>query len=165
MFNELKNAKNISELKAIFKKLAMIHHPDRGGNTRDMQNLNNEYERLFNILKHSEKTNNKQFNENEVASDFIDIINKVVAAMGNDPEITIELVGTWLWIWGIKKDSPYHKLMNELKFRFNNKKIAWSFTSDTYKHYSKYNMDMDKIRDKYGSEILKGNGSNKDKLN
>lgn len=35
--------KTVDEVKATFKKLAMLHHPDRGGNTETMQQINAEY--------------------------------------------------------------------------------------------------------------------------
>lgn len=38
------------ELKSAYRKLAIQHHPDRGGNTETMQKLNEAYELL---LKHS----------------------------------------------------------------------------------------------------------------
>ena len=37
----------IEELKSQFRKLAMAHHPDRGGRKEDMQEINAEYTALF----------------------------------------------------------------------------------------------------------------------
>ena len=41
----------LEELKREFKRLALIHHPDRGGNIVEFQNLNNEYEKLYHIYQ------------------------------------------------------------------------------------------------------------------
>lgn len=43
--------KNLEELKAEFRRLAMIHHPDRGGDVEVMKAINNEYDALFPALK------------------------------------------------------------------------------------------------------------------
>ena len=37
------NPKTLEELKKQYKRLAMQHHPDIGGNVRDMQEINAEY--------------------------------------------------------------------------------------------------------------------------
>lgn len=38
------NPQTLEDLKQQYKRLAMAHHPDRGGNTKDMQEINGEYE-------------------------------------------------------------------------------------------------------------------------
>lgn len=43
--------KNLEELKKEFRRLAMIHHPDRGGNVETMKEINNEYDMMFPVLK------------------------------------------------------------------------------------------------------------------
>lgn len=45
------NPQTLEELKQQYKKLALKHHPDLGGNTADMQGINNEYDILFAKLK------------------------------------------------------------------------------------------------------------------
>ena len=43
--------KNLEELKKEFRRLAMIHHPDRGGDVETMKEINNEYDSAFPALK------------------------------------------------------------------------------------------------------------------
>lgn len=45
------NCKNLEELKKEFRRLAMIHHPDRGGDVETMKEINNEYDMMFPVLK------------------------------------------------------------------------------------------------------------------
>lgn len=45
------NCNTLDELKKEFRRLCMIHHPDRGGDTGIMAAINAEYETLFPILK------------------------------------------------------------------------------------------------------------------
>lgn len=45
------NCKNLEELKKEFRRLAMIHHPDRGGDVETMKEINNEYDAVFPVLK------------------------------------------------------------------------------------------------------------------
>ncbi len=48
--------KTLEELKAQYRKLAMLHHPDRGGNLEAMQAVNSEYDTLFPKLKDIHQT-------------------------------------------------------------------------------------------------------------
>ena len=43
--------RTLEELKKQYKKLAVQHHPDLGGNTQEMQEINAEYDVLFEKLK------------------------------------------------------------------------------------------------------------------
>lgn len=43
--------KNLEELKKEFRRLAMLHHPDRGGDAEIMKAINNEYDAVFPALK------------------------------------------------------------------------------------------------------------------
>lgn len=45
------NPATLEELKKQYKQLVIKHHPDKGGNTADMQEINAEYDRLLNCLK------------------------------------------------------------------------------------------------------------------
>lgn len=52
-------AKTLDEAKTLYKKLAMENHPDKGGDTAKMQEINSEFEQIFQILKHTAKAENK----------------------------------------------------------------------------------------------------------
>ncbi len=54
-----KNIINLDDLKSQYKKLARIHHPDCGGDTQNMQILNNEFDALFILYKKGEETSQK----------------------------------------------------------------------------------------------------------
>ena len=47
-FNTLRRSKSQEELKKEYRKLAKIHHPDKGGSNSMFQRLQNLYERLCN---------------------------------------------------------------------------------------------------------------------
>lgn len=56
IYKFFKDVRTIEELKAQYKKLAFAHHPDRGGNTADMQQINNEYDELLKRVKNVHAT-------------------------------------------------------------------------------------------------------------
>lgn len=45
------NIRTLDELKAAYRRLALKYHPDTGGSTEIMQEINNEHDALFEQLK------------------------------------------------------------------------------------------------------------------
>ena len=54
--NALSSAQSLRELKHNYRRLAKIHHPDKGGNLLGMQQINAEYERMQLRLKQAANT-------------------------------------------------------------------------------------------------------------
>jgi len=46
-------ATNIEEAKTLYKSLALLNHPDKGGDTLTMQEINAEFDEVFIFLKHA----------------------------------------------------------------------------------------------------------------
>lgn len=101
------NIKTLDELKAQYRRLAMQYHPDRGGSTEIMQQINAEYERLHERLKAQHNAEADEYHQTtETAAEFIEIINALIKLSG----LVVELCGSWLWIGG---ETKAHK--DELK--------------------------------------------------
>lgn len=49
----------VDDLRKEYKKLLLKHHPDNGGLVSDMQEINAEYDSLFDQLKDVNKENKK----------------------------------------------------------------------------------------------------------
>lgn len=146
------NPTTLEELKKQYRKLCMENHPDLGGNTADMQEINNEYDLLFeklkNIHKNSEgKTYTKE--TTETPEQFTQIINALIHLNG----IEIEICGSWIWLSGNTKE--HKEILKNLKFRYASKKQAWYFHSEPYKKKSKRELTLDEIRDMFGSTKYK----------
>ena len=141
----------LEELKAMYKRLAMQHHPDLGGSTEAMQAINTEYESLFSRLKNvHQKANGETYtaaNDNgETAGDFVDIIDKLIKL----PGIIVELCGSWLWITG--ETRAVKEELKEIGFRWSSNKKAWYYHEGTYSKRGSKKCTLDDIRDMYGSQ-------------
>lgn len=148
------NPSTLEELKQQYKKLALKHHPDLGGNTTDMQEINNEYDKLFQTLKNTHKTvDGKTYTASrettETPEEFKNIINVLINIAG----IKIELCGSWLWITGNTKE--HKEILKSLHFRWSKSKCAWYYHTEDYKKSSKKTYSLNEIRDLYGSETIK----------
>ena len=139
----------LEDVKRRYKQLALLHHPDRGGSTATMQEINSEYS---NIVKNPFFSFSKQSKVNQ--DDFLkypDLIDQVVKLHG----IIIELIGDWLWISG---NTYQHKTtLKDLGFFFAPKKIMWYFRPPEYKAPNSKPKPIEEIRKKYGSERISTN--------
>lgn len=64
-------------------------------------------------------------------------------------DITIEIIGNWLWISG--NTYQYRKELKELGFKFAGQKKSWYWHSDAFRKRSHKKLSMDDIRNYYGS--------------
>ena len=67
-----KNVNSFADLKEQYKKLAKLHHPDCGGTTEAMQEVNAEFDMLFVVYKniYPAKTAESNSDTNETANSF-----------------------------------------------------------------------------------------------
>jgi hypothetical protein len=139
----------IEEVKATYKKLAKQHHPDLGGDTATMQEINKEF--AFASAKVIKGANlSEEETENEILSS--EAYRKAVEQIIHLDGIIIELVGYWLWVTG--NTYPVRATLKSAGFFFAPKKLAWYFRTAEYKVSKGGKKSLDEIRNKYGSEVL-----------
>lgn len=162
------NVDCVEVLKAQYRKLAGKHHPDVGGNTLDMQEINREYEILFEKYKDihagvDKETGNRTVYESqkktaEVASDFIWIVNELFKLDGLD----IEMCGRWIWIGG--NTMKHREQLKKLGCAWSPKKKLWSWhypEDSAIRYKGRKEWSMNKIRSYFGSEMV---GKQEEKL-
>lgn len=145
------NPATLEELKKQYKKLAMAHHPDRGGSDSDMKEINAEYDRLFAKLKNVHKsasgeTYTAKQETTETPEQYREIIEKIINLDG----IEIEICGSWLWITGNTYDN--RETLKSLHFRYSKNKNAWYWHDEGYRKHTGKTFSLDEIRDLWGSE-------------
>lgn len=140
----------LEELKAEYKKQALRNHPDRGGDTATMQQINAEYEKMFALLKNTHKnvkgeTYTKE--TQEAPNEFIDLINKLIKMEG----VHIEVIGSFIWLSGDTK--PHKDEIKALGFRWSNDKKMWYLAPEGYKKRSRKHCSIEEIRESYGVQF------------
>ena len=141
----INGCRTLDAVKREYKRLAMINHPDRGGSTEIMQQINQEYSQ---ILKNPMFDPNRL--SNEVREDFIqfpDILNQIILY-----DITIEVRGSWIWLSGNTRN--YKDQLKKIGFFFAPKKQMWYWRPKDFKSANNRPKDMDYIRTKYGSDVI-----------
>lgn len=145
-------AVTLEDVKAIYKKVARQLHPDCNpgkDTTAEFQAMQQEYERAFNRCKNIHVNKDGETYEKETTETpemFRDIIDKLLSLDG----LIIELCGSWLWITGNTKE---HKdEIKSLGFRWSKNKEAWYLHFEPYRKHSKKTVDLNTIREMYGSQ-------------
>lgn len=146
------NCRTLEDLKAEYRRLVKLHHPDCGGDTATMQAINDEHDRLFEILKRQHNESADEYHQTtETAEEFRNLINELLKLDG----IICELCGNWLWISG---NTKIHKeVLKSLGCRWSQNKQMWYWRhpEEGRKHY-KWHKTMNDIRTKYGSQVFQG---------
>ena len=165
-----KNVQTLDELRKQYKDLLKKYHPDNGGSEEATKAINVEYEKLFKILKdnhsrqdtadsnsgsnHSSYGNSYDNMKYDFAEDELlrEMLQKVIYLS----DITIEIIGAWLWISG----NTYHhrKELKGLGFKYASQKKCWYWHSESFRKKSHRHLSMDDIRDYYGSTEVENNG-------
>jgi hypothetical protein len=146
IINEFREVSGINEAKKVYKTLAKKLHPDVGGSEEEFKLLNAIY---------------NDFIENKIyfSNDFkIDLdLEKIISQILHFENITIELVGSWIWLSGDTKEIK--DKLKELGFKWASKKKMWFYGE--MKGRNPQEKSIDEIKAKYGSETLKTNNKKK----
>jgi len=137
----------LEELKAQYRQLAQIHHPDKGGDTAIMQTINAEYDELFPQLKDVHKTKDGETytarqESTETADQFKDLITQLM-------RMDDIVIGCFVWVTGDTK--PHKEQLKALGFKWHSKKSAWYLAPEGYRQRSRREYGLDEIRSMYGT--------------
>jgi len=138
--NEFIGIEGINAAKKIYKILARKLHPDVGGSTEMFKILSEVY---TNILE-----NGTNF-LNDSAFDLE--IEKIISQILHYEDITIEVIGSWIWLTGNTK--PIKEVLKELNFKYASKKMMWFYGE--MKGRNPKQKSMEDIKAKYGCQTVK----------
>lgn len=154
------NVKTLDQLKAEYRRLCMKHHPDRGGDTATMQEINDEHDRLFEILKaqqnaaaDADKTGRTQ-RTTETAEEFREILDLLLKLDG----LKVELCGCWLWISGETMKHKYQLRAAGCRWSSGKRMWYWRHPEDGSR-WHRGNRTIAEIRSRYGSQVFEADGA------
>lgn len=143
----------LQEIKKEYHRLTKLHHPDVGGDTATMQEINRQYKEAIEwIAKHGEGKD-RQDAAQEVPEEFA----AAVAAVVNLEGIVLDLVGAWIWATG---NTRTHKdALKAAGYRWASKKCAWYWRPEWAAVTRGTKKTLEEIKDKYGSERIIAGGA------
>ncbi len=144
----------VNQVKAEYHRLALLHHPDRGGDTATMQIVNAEYQEA---LAKCDGQVNGQYRDGKdryysydqkVEQDIIDKIAEILSL--NLEGVEVELNGTWVWVGG---ETYQHRdiLGKTLKMNFSRRHKKWSWHNGP-KYRRRNKLSYAEIQAAYGSK-------------
>ena len=117
----LSKAQNVEELKKMYRKLAIKHHPDHA---KDDGKAFIDLQQAFEMLHDKLKSNDKEaWKHKESASQFMDIINEIIKY-----NIDIEIIGSWIYVKGTETKAIKDDVLKPLKFWWSRKHLAWVYS-------------------------------------
>lgn len=143
--------KTLDQVKDLYRQLAMENHPDRGGDTATMQAINVEYKYATALILQGA---NLSADDTNRQIKFSEEYQRVVSQIIKLPDITIELIGMWIWVSGNTK--PVKKQLADAGLHYAPQKKVWFYRSEVLKPLRGSKQPMNKIRAKYGSKVIAG---------
>ena len=140
--------KTLDELRSVYRDLLKANHPDNGGSTEKMQDINAAYKEAFDLLKAGAKLDDEKekikWSEAEDAA-IREALYKVVHLDG----LNIEIVGCWIWIDG--NTYAARDTLKEAGYTWSKARHKWHFAPYEKKFYKGSKKSFDQIRREYGS--------------
>ena len=140
IIKEFSEVTGINEAKKVYKTLAKKLHPDVGGSEEEFKILNSVYN---DFIEH------KIYFSNDFKIDLD--LEKIISQILHFENITIELVGSWIWLSGDTKSIKDN--LKELNFKWASKKKMWYYGE--MKGRNPKEKSLEEIKSKYGCETLR----------
>jgi len=146
-----KGIETLDDLRKEYHRLAFLHHPDKGGVTAVMQNINDQYDRLSKKLINGNETfseGRKEY-EQQVSEELRKRLDRIIHLTG----IVIELIGSWIWITG--NTFVVRDFLRAEGYSFSHPKAAWYWHKGDYVKKSGVLLSMEEMRELWGTEKIK----------
>ena len=141
----------LQDIKREYYRLTKENHPDVGGDTATMQEINRQYKEAIDWIKKNGEGKDRQDAAQEVPEEFAAAVVAVVGLKG----IVLDLVGAWIWATG---NTWTHKdALKKAGFKWASKKRAWYWRPAWAAVWHSSDKSLEELKDKYGcSRILAG---------
>lgn len=134
----------VEQIKAEYRRLAKIHHPDIGGSEEEFKRLNNEY---HDALKRcdGQKDGEHTYRYNEGTEQ--ELMDKIYDLL-NLPGLEISLIGLWIWVSG---DTKRHKeALKAMGLSWHSKRVCWYYKPQGWKRTRSSQASLEELAKKYG---------------
>lgn len=136
----------LEDIKLAYRKACSTYHPDRNPAGLEMMKLvNAAYEALENYIPIDieEEAGTENYGEE------LNAALNAIFGLG----LEIEICGSWIWVSGDTR--PHKEILKQAGFKWAPKKMMWHFRPAEYKSFNRGTWDMDKIREKHGSQVVR----------
>ena len=150
--NYFANFQTVEQIKAEYKRLAVQNHPDRGGDAEVMKEINNQYTAALEKRNgQTSKDGDREFTykyDHAIELEIMEMIQKIITAIGDVEDIDLILIGRWIWILGNTK--PVKEPLKELSCKWHRDRACWFWRSADDRGYGRGG-DLESLAHKYGA--------------
>jgi hypothetical protein len=150
--------RTVAEIKKEYKRLAMLHHPDRGGDTATMQAINAEYTAALRrsdgetSIGEDKREHTYTYDAAKEAA-IMDFIDRLIKSGVLSDKVEAFLIGTWVWVQGDTRSVK--DTLKELGCKWHSKRVCWFWNCDEHRSfYSRKGFDS--LAAQYGAAKIKG---------
>lgn len=144
-FKGINTNTTLEEIKSQYRKLAIANHPDNGGSTETMAQINSEFSDLCHKYGHQHKAADGTVYEKQTEerpSDFIEIIDHLIR-LGLD----FDIVGSFVWIYG--NTYANKEAIKAMGAKWSGRKKMWYIAPKDW-HPRRKGMSYEEIKDVFG---------------
>lgn len=144
---------SIDLVKSAYRQACSKYHPDKNPAGLEMMKLINlAKDALEGFLNGEQLDNSIKYESEFETGQYGEEINKALNAIIT-LGLNIEVCGSWVWVSGDTK--PHKDILKSSGFKWAPKKEMWHFRPSDYKSFNRGTWEMDKIREKHGSQSIK----------
>lgn len=150
------SCKTVAEVKKLYRELAMQHHPDRGGDTATMQEVNRQYQQALKACD-GQTTMGDDRREHtycynvQMEQAIIDFIDQLIRSDALVDGVDAYLIGTWVWIMG--KTKPVKETLKGIGCKWHAKRECWFWHAEEARSWYS-NKGLDSLAYQYGASKI-----------
>jgi len=148
---------DVAEIKKLYRQLAMENHPDHGGDTATMQEINSQYADALQRADGQKSTDSRgkthtyHYNA-DIEQAIMDKIAELIAA-GVAQRADIALIGTWIWVTGDTK--PVKDTLKASGCTWHSKRRCWYWHNGPRRSRYARGASLSDLAEKYGETRFK----------
>lgn len=140
------DVRTVEEIKALYRNLAMQHHPDRGGDEDTMKEINRQYhDALKRCDGQQELEREKPYRyKADVETELMEKLLELLKLRSLD----IALIGYWIWVSGDTK--PNKDALKAAGLLWHSKRKVWYYKPQDWKSSKQSKGSLSDLAKKYG---------------
>ncbi len=134
----------VEAIKSEFRKLAMQHHPDRGGDATIMQEINRQYHAVLKACDGQTSGEHAYRYREDVEQEVMQKLLELLKLRGLD----LALIGYWIWVTGDTKANK--EALKAAGLQWHRERQCWYYKPKDWKRSSRSKGSLDALAAKYG---------------
>lgn len=138
------NLHTVEAIKSHYRKLAIQHHPDRGGDLAVMQEINSQYHEALRACDGQKREGRQYKYMPEIEQELMDKLLELLKLRS----LEIALIGYWIWVSGDTKRNK--ESLKEAGLKWHSTCKCWYYKSKGWKRSQRSNGSLRELASKYG---------------